>query len=136
MKDYSAKLALLSLALISLLIAACTKPEATTNREATSPTNSAASTASPAATTSTTASSTGATGVPECDAFLNAYEACVKDKVPALARPTFDSTLAQWKKTWHDQAQVPAQRAALVAGCKNAQEQAKSAMKAYGCSFE
>lgn len=120
-----------------LLIAACAKPDATTNREASS-TNSAASTASPAATTSTTAtaSNTGETGVPECDAFLKAYEACVKDKVPAAVRPTFDTSLATWKKGWKEQAAVPAQRAALVTACKTAHDQAKSSMKAYGCTFE
>ena len=132
MKTYISKIALLTPMLFVLLIAACAKHDATTNREA-SPTNSAAPAASPAA--NTTAASTGEIGIPECDAFLKAYQTCVNEKVPAAVRPTFDSTIANWKKSWHNQAAVQSQRAALVTVCKNAHEQAKSTMKPYGCSF-
>ncbi len=116
----------------ALLLISCAKADHTTNRDATSP--SASPAASPAATTTTTAS-TGEVGVPECDAFIKAYEACVKDKVPAAVRPTFESTLTTWKKTWHDQAANPQTRVALTAACKSAHDQAKTSMKAYNCTF-
>jgi hypothetical protein len=130
MKNQKSKFSLLLLVAIStVLMIGCAKSATTTNREAAS----TAPAASPAATT--TASHTGEVGVPECDAFLKAYEACVHDKVPAAARPTFDTTLANYKKTWHDQAANPQTRATLAAACKNAHDNAKTAMKAYNCTF-
>src|SRR5512138_2574309 len=129
MKNNKSKFSLLlSVAISAVLMIGCAKSGTTTNRE-----SAAAPAASPAATTA--ASQTGAIGVPECDAFLKAYEACVHDKVPAAARPTFDTTLANWKKAWHAQAANPQTRAALAAACKTSQEQARTTMKAYNCTF-
>ena len=115
--------------LSALLIIGCAKSEPATNREATPPTT----TASPAA--STTTASTGDIGVPECDAFLKAYEACVKDKVPAAVRPTFDTTMANWRKAWKAQAANPQTKPALAAACKAAHDSSKDSMKIYGCTF-
>ena len=130
MKNNKSKFSLLLLVAIStVLMIGCAKSGTTTNRE--SPTAPAAS---PAATT-TTASHAGEIGVPECDAYLKAYEACVHDKVPAAARPTFDTTLANYRKTWHDQAANPQTKVALAAACKTAHDNAKTAMKAYNCTF-
>lgn len=115
-----------------LLIVGCSKPEQTTNRDATTPANSSAA---PSPSAATTTASTGDMGVPECDAFLKAYQACVQDKVPAAVRPTFEATLAGWKRSWPEQAATPQGKAVLVATCKNAHEQAKTSMKAYNCSW-
>jgi len=129
MKNNNSKFSLLLLVAIStVLMIGCAKSDTTTNRE-----SPAAPAASPAATTA--ASQTGAVGVPECDAFLKAYEACVHDKVPAAARPTFDTTLANWKKAWHDQAANPQTKGALAAACKTAHDNARTTMKAYNCTF-
>ena len=106
----------------------CAKSETTTNRA-----SATAPAASPAATT--TASNTGEIGVPECDAYLKAYEACVHDKVPAAARATFETALANSKKAWHAQAANPQTKAALAAACKTAQDNARTTMKAYNCTF-
>src|ERR1043166_8823335 len=119
---------LLLVAISTVLMIGCAKSGTTTNRE-----SPAAPAASPAATTTT--SQTGAVGVPECDAFLKAYEACVHDKVPAAARPTFDTTLANWRKAWHDQAANPQTKSALAAACKTAHDNARTTMKAYNCTF-
>ena len=129
MKNKKSKFSLLLLLAIStVLMFGCGKYETATNQGST-----ATPAASPAATT--TASHSGEVGVPECDAFLKAYEACVHDKVPAAARPTFDATLANWKKQWHDQAANPQTRAALAAACKTSQDNARTSMKAYNCTF-
>jgi hypothetical protein len=131
MKNYKSKFSLLLLVAIStVLMFGCAKSETTTNRAATS----TAPAASPAA-TATTASRTGEIGVPECDAYLKAYEACIHDKVPAAARTTFETSLANTKKAWHDQAANPQTRAALAAACKTAHDNAKTTMKAYNCTF-
>jgi hypothetical protein len=130
MKTNKSKYSLLLLVAIStVLMIGCAKSETTTNRAAT-PTAPAAS---PVATTTT--ASAGEVGVPECDAFLKAYEACVHDKVPAAARPTFDTTLANWKKAWHAQAANPQTKPALAAACKTAHDNARTTMKAYNCTF-
>ena len=118
--------------LVAMLMIGCSKSESTTNKDAATPTKPAAS---PAATTATTASSADSIGVPECDAFIAKYEACVKDKVPAQARAQFNTGLAQWRKSWHDLAQNPQTKATLVGVCKTQLDSAKTSMKAYGCTF-
>ena len=129
MKNQKSKFSLLLLLAIStVLMFGCAKSEPATNQGST-----ATPPASPAATTA--ASHTGDVGVPECDAFLKAYEACVHDKVPAAARPTFDTTLANWKKAWHEQAANPQTKAALASACKTAHDNARTTMKAYNCTF-
>ena len=131
MKNYKTQFIFILFVLSALLLFGCAKSDSTTNR---APASTAPPAASPAATTAT-ASSTGAVGVPECDAFLKAYEACVHEKVPAAARPTFDTQLANWKKTWHDQAANPQIKAGLAQACKSAHESAKTSMKTYGCTL-
>ena len=129
MKNNNSKFSLLLLVAIStILMFGCAKSGTTTNREA----NTAAPAASPAA---TTAARTGEIGVPECDAYLKAMEACVHDKVPAAARASFETSLANSKKTWHDQAANPQTKAALAAACKSAHDSARASMKAYNCTF-
>jgi len=130
MKNYKTQFIFILFVLSALLLFGCAKSETTTNRNAAAPPPPAAS---PAATAAT--SSTAAVGVPECDAFLKAYEACIHDKVPAAARTTFDTQLANWKKTWHDQAANPQIKAGLAQACKSAHESAKTSMKTYGCTL-
>ena len=131
MKNYMSKPILLMLFVISaLLLIGCAKSETTTNRNAAVPANT-----STAASPATATSSTGDIGVPECDAFLKAYEACVHDKVPAAARPTFNTAITNWKKAWHDQAANPQTKAALASACKSAHDQAKASVKIYGCTL-
>jgi hypothetical protein len=124
---------LLSFVLVVAVLAfGCAKSESTTNKDATAP-----ATSKPATSPATTAasSSSDSIGVAECDAFLKSYEACVKDKVPEVARAQFNSTLAQWRKSWHDAAQNPQTRGTLAAACKAQIDAAKQSMKAYNCTF-
>ncbi|MFN2533190.1 MAG: hypothetical protein ABR555_18050 [Pyrinomonadaceae bacterium] len=88
----------------------------------------------PAGTPSTTPSS-AKIGVPECDAYIAAYESCVRNKVPAAARAQFESALSQSRRTWQAAAASPQSRASLAQACKTAQVQARTSMKAYGCTF-
>jgi hypothetical protein len=124
----------LMFAVLCLLLLGCSKSETTTNRDSTAPANkNAPAMASPAATTS--ASSGQKTGVAACDDFIAAYEACVNDKVPAAARAQFKTSVAQWRKSWHDLAANPQTKATLPQVCKTTAEQARKSMKAYGCTF-
>ncbi len=60
----------------------------------------------PAAMTSTpganakTSDSGGKIGVPECDEFITAYEACISKNVPEAARAQYKTILAQWRDSW------------------------------------
>ncbi len=121
--------------LVGLLLLGCSKSESTTNRETAAPANTAKPAASPAATTAASTGSAEKIGVPECDAFISAYEACVNNKVPAAARTQFNTSLAQWRKSWHDLAANPQTKATLVGVCKNQLDAAKQSMKSYGCTF-
>ena len=120
--------------LSALLLLACSKTETPTNSSTAPATKPAAAATTPAAAT-TTATSTAVTGIAECDAFLTAYESCVKDKVPAAARASFNTGLEQWKKSWHDLAANPQTKASLAQACKTAIDSANQSMKAYGCKF-
>lgn len=118
--------------LIAMLMIGCAKSESTTNKDATTPTKPAAS---PAATTATTASSSDSIGVPECDAYIAAYEKCVRDKMPEAARAQANSALAQSRKSWKELAANPQTKATLAGACKTATDAARQSMKAYGCTF-
>jgi hypothetical protein len=74
-------------------------------------------------------------GVPECDAYLKKYEACINDKMPAAARDSAKSSLETTRKSWRDMAANPQTKASLGAACKQADEGAKAGMTAYGCTW-
>jgi hypothetical protein len=120
-----------------LLLVACAKTEVTTNSSspaASSPTASPA--ASPAATTKTTAGTTGEKiDVPECDEFIAKYDACVSSKVPESSRAQYKASIEQWRSSWRTLAANPLTKATLATVCKQSEEQAKTAMKSYGCTF-
>lgn len=119
--------------LTGLLLLGCYKSEPTTNREA-SNTASTQPAASPAA--SVAAPSTGdKIGVTECDAFIESYEACVRDKVPEAARAQLNASLAQWRRSWRGLAANPQTRSTLAQACKTQLEAARQSMKPYGCTF-
>jgi hypothetical protein len=122
-----------------LLLVACSKSEVTTNRASSAPAASspaAPPAASPAATANTTASTTGEkVGVPECDQFIAAYDACVSGKVPEAQRAQYKTSIEQWRSSWRTLAANPLTKATLATVCKQSEEQAKTAMKSYGCTF-
>jgi hypothetical protein len=125
---------LMTCCLGGLLLLACSKPDATTNRDVTSPSTTTPA-ASPAATSSTTASTDDKVGVPECDAFITAYDNCVTSKVPESVRPQYKSAIATWRTQWKRLAENPQTKATLVAACNTQLETAKTQMKAFGCTF-
>ncbi|HKO98942.1 MAG TPA: hypothetical protein VJU86_18215 [Pyrinomonadaceae bacterium] len=119
-------------AICALLVVACSKTEVTTNREATAPVASNATTPAQPTAVLTTAEKIG---VPECDNFLAAYDACVSGKVPEAARAQYKASIEQWRTSWKKLADNPATKASLAAACKQSAEQAKTSMTAYNCTF-
>ena len=129
------KLSLFLCLMCAIVLVGCSKSETNTNANTTTGNvNRAAGTTTPATTTPATASGEKI-GVPECDAFIASYEACVTDKVPASVQPQLKSGLAQWRSSWKKLADNPQTKATLVGICKQQLEAARTSMKAYGCTF-
>lgn len=129
----SRSLLLVSCLVIGLLVLACSKQE--TNRNETNR-NAAATTAAPAsASPVATVNAAADVGVPECDKFINEYEACVSTKVPEQARAQFNAALKTWRTEWKKLAANPQTKAGLVTACKTQLEAARTQMKAYNCTF-
>ena len=130
----SRSLLLMFCLVIGLLVLSCSKAD--TNRNAAS-TNAAAPAATPAATRpATTAAAGDRIGVPECDAFLTAYENCVTTKVPEAARSQFQAGMKTWRTEWKRMADNPQTKAGLVEACKKQLEASRTTLnKAYGCTL-
>jgi len=82
-----------------------------------------------------TPATTGDFGVPECDEYVKQHLACIESKVPESARAMARQTLDQTRSAWRRAATTPGERAALAAGCKQAEAIAKQTMSMYGCSW-
>ena len=121
----------------ALLLVACSSTSNSNN--ATTTNTPAANTNAGKAATNTAPASTASTGdkigVPECDDYLDKYQACISGKVPEAARAQYETTLAQTRKSWRDLAANPQTKASLAAACKTATESARATMKSIGCEF-
>lgn len=118
----------------ALLLVGCAKSETPENNPSGSSgnANNVASTTAPA---KTAPASGDKVGIPECDDFITAYDACITDKVPETARAQYRTGIEQWRSSWRKMAENPQTRASLVAACKQSAEQTAIAMKSYGCKF-
>jgi|SRR5215212_3377907 len=83
----------------------------------------------------TTASAGDKIGVPECDDFIQKYEACVNSKVPETSRSMVKANLDSMRTAWKKAAETPQGKAGLAQGCKIALDNAKTSMGSYGCSW-
>ena len=103
--------------LIGLLALACGAP---TNRNAEAP---------------ATVSTGEKVGIPECDNFIAAYEACANSKVEESARANVRASVARLRTDWKKMADDQKMRATLTAHCKTQRETTMAAMKAYNCAW-
>ena len=76
-----------------------------------------------------------AIGIADCDDFLNAYQACVTEKVPVENRGVLEEGVKQWRQSWKDMAANEGMRPVLPEVCNRARESAKAGLSAYGCTF-
>ena len=74
-------------------------------------------------------------GVPECDEFIEKYEACIMSKVPTAAHAAMLSSIVQMRQSWKQVAEHPQAKASLAAGCKQTQETTKKSMSSYACAW-
>jgi hypothetical protein len=123
------KLSLFLCVICAIVLVGCAKSETNTNGNA----NTAAKAASPAATTATMASA-AKIGVPECDEYLAAYDACMA-KIPEVARAQYKTSIDQMRTSWKKLADNPQTKPSLVMACKQAAEQSRTSMKMYNCTF-
>jgi hypothetical protein len=73
-------------------------------------------------------------GVPECDAYMKKYIACI-EKMPEAARGPARQGLDGTKAAWQQAASTAEGKAAMAATCKQADEAAKPGMQASGCAW-
>ena len=118
----------------TIVLIGCAKTETANNSSSTANTNKAATAAASPA-TATTATAGEKIGVPECDEFIAAYDACVSSKVPEAARAQYKTAIEQWRSSWSKLAANPNTKATLAAACKQSAESARASMKSYGCTF-
>jgi hypothetical protein len=130
----------MSCILIGLLVLACGKAVETNRNGNTNSATAAVPAGSPVApptnrNDNSGASATAQVGVAECDTFITTYENCVTTKVPEAARAQFRTTMTTWRTEWKKLADNPQTRPTLVNICKTHMENARTQMKAYGCTF-
>lgn len=120
--------------LAALSLSACNKADESTAATATAPaTPTAAAPAEPAAPTAVAASG-DSIGIAACDDYLDKYEACISEKVPAEVRATLKTSLDQTRDAWRSTMASGAGKDQLEAACKTMYDSAKASMSAYGCT--
>ena len=73
-------------------------------------------------------------GVPECDDYLNKYEACVTARAPEAARGALVKSLNQTRNAWRGALSTPAGKEPLAKACQQARDTARPSLAAYGCT--
>jgi hypothetical protein len=73
-------------------------------------------------------------GIPECDDYLNKYEACVMSKAPGTGRVALKQSLNQTRTAWRSALAAPGGREGLATACKQARTASKASLSAYGCT--
>ena len=118
----------------AIVFAGCAKTENGNSNAVTANANRPAASTTPK-TTAPPVATAEKIGVPECDNFIAAYDACVSSKVPEAVRAQYKTSIEQWRTSWKKLAENPNTKASLPAACKQSAEQARAAMKTYNCTF-
>ena len=74
-------------------------------------------------------------GVPECDQFLQRYDACLNDNVPESQRAQMRASVDQMRTSWRQMAQNPQGRTMLGPQCTQMGQQMAQSMAPYNCKF-
>lgn len=74
-------------------------------------------------------------GVPDCDAFLTAFDRCLSSNVPAAERAQVSMAVTQMRDSWRELARDPQMRAMLAPQCTEMRQQMVQSMAAYNCRF-
>lgn len=99
-------------------------------------TTAPAATVAPATTAPAATAAEAEFGVPECDAFMKAWTACVDSpRVPAEARAAFKTSLDQARASYKAAAASPQGKATLASMCTQQLAVTKQALAAYNCTW-
>jgi hypothetical protein len=128
------RISLLLCVACAIVLVGCTKSETNGNHNAATANSNKPAATAPASTAPATAAA-DKIGVPECDDFIAAYDACVSSKVPETVRAQYKTSIEQWRTSWKKLAENPNTKASLAAACKQSAEQARASMKTYNCTF-
>jgi len=115
----------------ALISVACGESKAPTPAASTAP----AVTAAPATTAPAVAAAASEFGVPECDAYMKSWTACVESKVPAEMRPTFKASIDQAKASYTAASSTPQGKSGLAMACTQQLAATKQALAAYNCTW-
>ena len=115
----------------ALISVACGESKAPAPAASTAP----AATAAPATTAPAVAAAESEFGVPECDAYMKSWTACVESKVPAEMRGTFKASIDQAKASYKAAAGTPQGKAGLAMACTQQLAATKQALAAYNCTW-
>ena len=131
----TARFLFLAVMLCSLIAFGCGGGTTTNNTPANTAKNDAPKNTAPKNDAPKTESA--ATGVPECDEYIEKYEACltsIAEKYPQV-HPNLKQAFETQRKGFKDAAAQPESKATLASTCKQAIENAKTATSAYACKW-
>jgi hypothetical protein len=74
-------------------------------------------------------------GIAECDDYLSKVQDCLNNKVPGNSREELAAGIRQTASSWQSLAASPEGKEALVTGCNQALDSARSIFSSYGCSL-
>ena len=118
--------------LVAVVSVACGETKAPAPAASTAP----AVTAAPATTAPAAVAATESEfGVPECDAYMKSWTACVESNVPAEMRGTFKASIDQAKASYKAAASTPQGKAGLAMACTQQMAATKQALAAYNCTW-
>jgi hypothetical protein len=76
-----------------------------------------------------------AVGVAQCDQYLADYESCIAAHVPDDRKKALTEQVARNRAAWRSMAADPGARPGLPQACLLARETARTATRAYGCTW-
>jgi len=124
------------IALSALVLIGCSHMETnSSNHNTASNANRSATTTSSPTTSPVAATTSAKTGVPECDDYITKFDACINGHIPEAARAQYKASLETQRTQWQKLAANPQTKASLAQACKTAQEQQRTALKAFKCTF-
>ena len=88
-----------------------------------------------AAPPSTALAAPGSVGIPECDAYITKYEACVNQHVPEGQRVQLEQGLDALRTGWKASAANAESRPGVAKACQQALDAAKASMAFFGCQW-
>jgi hypothetical protein len=75
-------------------------------------------------------------GIPACDAYYKAYEACVMTKMPEAQRATFKQQIDAGKSAMRQAASNAQARTQLEQSCTTQKQSISQAMASYKCNWD